>query len=150
MKSISKTFGGVILFLGIIGSIFIANFFGKVMDYHSLEFERDWGMTVILFLSCALPSIVLSIILYALSEVLERQEAIFKALNISMKSTNEKASISYDDMVKAKTANSSLETHSGIKDISKSSWQCPTCGHIIDVSQSTCSSCKITRPSSTL
>ena len=47
MKSISKTFGGVILFLGIIGSIFIANFFGKVMDYHSLEFERDWGMTII-------------------------------------------------------------------------------------------------------
>lgn len=86
MKSISKTFGGIILILGAIGSILVAIFFGKVMNYHSLELERDWGMTLLLFVSCVLPSIVLSIILYALSEILERQEIIFKALNISMES----------------------------------------------------------------
>ena len=62
MKNISKTFGGIILFIGVIGSILIAIFFGKVMNYHSLELERNWGMTLLLFVSCALPSIVLSII----------------------------------------------------------------------------------------
>lgn len=148
MKNISKTFGGIILFIGVIGSILIAIFFGKVMNYHSLELERNWGMTLLLFVSCALPSIVLSIILYTLSEILERQESILKALNITMETNDEKTSISYDDMVKAK--HSSLETHNVTHEISKSSWKCPTCGHINDVSQSACGLCKITRPSSTL
>lgn len=152
MKSISKTFGGIILILGVIGSILVAIFFGKAMNYHILELERDWRMTLLLFLSCALPSIVLSIILYALSEILERQEIIFKALNISMESNDKRTSISYDNAANVNATHSDLETHNTTMNmnISKSSWKCPTCGHINDISQSSCSLCKLTRPSSTL
>lgn len=150
MKSISKTFGAVIFILGIIGSVFIAIFFGKAINYHSLELERNWGITIILFVSCALPSIILSIILYALSEILERQEIIFKALNISLEANDKITSISYDNAVNE--AHSDLGAHNAATtmNISKSSWKCPTCGHINDISQSSCGLCKLTRPSSTL
>ena len=109
-------------------------------------------MTLLLFVSCVLPSIVLSIILYALSEILERQEIIFKALNISMESNDKITSISYDNAVNLNAAHSDLETHNTTinMNIPKSSWKCPTCGHINDISQSSCSLCKLTRPSSTL
>ena len=60
----------------------------------------------------------------------------------------------YLNEMSSKSTNNTRTTQSdlsdSIKDISKSTWKCPTCGHTNSNSQLTCNSCKLTRPSSTL
>lgn len=135
MKSICKTFGNIILFLGIIGSIFISNSLGKVLNYETIKLERNWTLTITLFLSCALSAIVLSIILYGIGEILERLEHIGGAMDIQS-----------GDSSNLPTSRSS----ENIKSIKDTSWRCPTCGQINNTSDLKCKSCNLARPSSAL
>lgn len=135
MKSICKTLGNIILFLGIIGSVFISNSFGKVLNYEHMKPERDWTLTIILFLSCALSVIVLSVILYGISEILERLEKIDSVTNLPSAPG---------------TTQSDLKTKENTETIMNTSWKCPTCGQVNNNSNQKCSSCNMTRPSSTL
>lgn len=135
MKSICRTFGNVILFLGIIGSIFISNSLGKVLNYESLKLERNWTLTITLFLSCALSVIVLSILLFGISEILERLEQLGGTTGIQSGASSIQFSPS---------ASESADI------VTKTSWICPTCGQENATSALKCKACNLVRPSSSL
>ena len=79
MKNICKYIGIVILILGIIGSFIISSKLGN------LGYERNWGLTIGYFVGGVFVTVVQSIILFALSELLSDHEFLSEQIEESQK-----------------------------------------------------------------
>lgn len=75
MKNICKNIGYAVLVLGTIGSIYLANKLGvSLTGLIYSHYERDWGQTIVIFLTGFASSGITSVIFLALSEILEKLE----------------------------------------------------------------------------
>lgn len=71
MKNITTNLGTIILFLGIFGSVFCAYSIGDLGYY-----GRNWPLTIGVFCGGVFSSFTLTIILYAISDILAYLEII--------------------------------------------------------------------------
>ena len=131
-KSMKKTCGvlaTVILILGFIGSIVLAGVFGVRIEevtegtyykYTTLVEHRDYGLTFGIFFGAFISVLIVSIILYALSEILERLE---KLEGINLKTPNEAVNEATDNTIKVSEKEPTPSTPDGF-------WKCAHCGTI--------------------
>lgn len=120
MESICKLFGRVFIILGLISSFMIAKNFGVSMSNQFIGLERDWGLTILLFVSCAFCSTILGVILLGLAEVLQNQRIIAGRINEVENNLN---------TVKKET----------VTKLSAGSWRCKRCNKINEKYIGTCS-----------
>ena len=106
MKQTCKYLGYIMLILGIIGSFLLANVSGAGFD------ERNWGVTISVFLSGALASSAFAFILLGIAEILERLESVSKKQTASVSDTY--------------SHGSALTRAAEEQD--KTFWKCPQCG----------------------
>lgn len=82
IKKLSEILGYIYLILGTIGSIIIANDFGKLMA--SRYEDRDWAVTIGTFAGAFLSVLIISIILMGIGAILERLEYILDKPNTEL------------------------------------------------------------------
>lgn len=114
MKNLCEKLGVLVAVLGIIGSVILAVFAGRVPDAASYSFdityERDWGLTIAYLISGLIGTGIMSVIFLALSEVLERLE------NLELRFSNMASSIRTIGKKKGEPGDDE--------------WKCPKCGRI--------------------
>ena len=131
MKSFCKSLGTLVLLVGTIGGTYIAAVCGKSIDYVHFELERDWGLTIALFASFFLSSLILYVILAALGEVLENQEKILNAIKQPNSSPalplNAQPIESHIPEQQHSKAETKITTTTINSQEHQKSWNCPNC-----------------------
>ncbi len=126
MKGFCKVLATTMLVLGTIGSIFIAKTMGMSLNMRTYDMERNWGTTIIVFLFGFLSVVVLSVILYAIDEILGNQESLYKELSQALD-------------------NLRSPEKSSFKGVPSNNWECPKCGKINPNYTGTCG-CGASKP----
>ena len=118
-------FGYIFIILGFIGSIFLASTTGT-----GLYGDRDWGITIIIFLVGAGVSLFWGFLCFAIVQALDCLEGI----NYNLKKTSDNTqSIGEADQLE--------------KDLSSGKrWKCPECGKIYMSYETSCMVCGISKP----
>ncbi len=83
MRKIAHTLGIAFMILGIIGSIALARTNGVTIDYDSYRVvgERSIFLTIVWFAAGIFGTAVGTVILFALSEILENQEMLYRRIS---------------------------------------------------------------------
>ncbi len=84
MRKIAHTLGIVFMVLGIIGSIALARANGVTIDYESyrgIAEERSILLTIVWFAVGIFGTAVGTVVLFALSEILENQEMLYRRIS---------------------------------------------------------------------
>ena len=77
IKSICKNTASINLFLGIIASIYLAYQFGNSLHgVYYTYYERDWLLTILIFVLGVGASLVFSIPLFALAEIIDKEDTL--------------------------------------------------------------------------
>lgn len=119
MKKICSVLATLTLIFGLIGAFILAKDLGMP---NLFDTERNWGVTIGVFIGIACSAVVLSVILFALSQILENQEYII--------STSKQVS---------PTLLGSLEKEAEKKEVmSFGGWECPKCGTLNRSHTGTC------------
>ena len=109
MKKICSVLATLTLIFGLIGAFILAKDLGMP---NLFDTERNWGVTIGVFIGIACSAVVLSVILFAISEILENQEIIM--------ASNKQVS---------PTLLNSLEKDAEEKEMMlNGGWKCPKCG----------------------
>ena len=124
MKGTCKFLGILTLILGIIGSFVLAYALGS--DGHRFYSDRNWVLTIILFVSGVISTAIPSTILLGISEVLEGIESVKFLQN-----NPEESSSFLNKLVEEKQ--------------NKTFWKCPNCGKSNPPYTGTCS-CGCAKP----
>ena len=81
MKDFCRVLSWIVLILGLIGAFLIANTYGVITKVStskwgnvSTETQRDWPLTIGIFIGTAISALVIFAILGALAEIIERLE----------------------------------------------------------------------------
>lgn len=111
-KNISKFAGYTVMVLGIIGSIVVAKVFGSSVDRFGYV-DRDWGLTIGIFIGGLLSTLCTSGILLGIGAMLEYLETITHKLNDVTTSQNKRH----------RTQRQEYEPKDG-------EWKCAACGKI--------------------
>lgn len=117
MKDILKSLAKLYLILSIVASILTPMVFGNTVSSFGRT-ERDWPLTIGIFVGVFLSSIIISIILFGMSEILDQAEHI----------TSEISNMKHDQKI---TANKNIEK--------EEFWKCPNCGALNSPVTGTCS-----------
>lgn len=126
MQKLCNMLSKFIIVWGGVGSIIAAIVFGKettVSVYGVVETERNWGLTIGIFLATLISVFLLFVIFAALAEVLENQDHI---LYNQSKYTDNKAS--------TEKQGTNISTK-------KDMWVCPHCGTSNSSTQHECKDC---------
>jgi len=78
MKGMLKALAYVELILGVIGSFFTAKAFG--MSFVKMSYERNWPMTIGIFVGSLFCFVILFVIMVAIEEILHNQDTIYKKI----------------------------------------------------------------------
>ena len=79
MEKNCMVMGWIVEVLGLIASFSLAKTFGVSMTYETLE--RNWGLTIGIFLGCFLMASAIAFILFGISEALERTHGMEKIVD---------------------------------------------------------------------
>lgn len=129
MKKTCGVLATIILILGFAGSIALAVIFGVRVEevtegtyykYTTLVEHRDPGLTFSIFFGSFVSVLIISIILYALSEILERLE---KLENANLKMASNVVNKTADNIIE-------VENKEPIPSAPNGFWKCSHCGTI--------------------
>lgn len=88
MIKFTRCLSKIIAILGTIGSFVMAYFYGrKYIDASRYRYSfnsyysREWGTTIGVFITSIISVIILTVILYSISKILENQEHIIKRID---------------------------------------------------------------------
>lgn len=136
MKGICRTLGGIILVLGVIGTIVLAVVGGKVQveGWYSVHSERSLGLTIGYLFVGGLSTAFTSTVLFALGELLDELQSVRYLVNEVVKNVYDldtKVS-GIPDLSKPQGA---LNSHVAVSDAassihgsgSEAGWTCPEC-----------------------
>jgi NADH:ubiquinone oxidoreductase subunit 6 (subunit J) len=113
-KKALSILGNIIIIFGTIGAFIIAAAYGYTTSGYSSRMERNWGLTIFLFITFLLSSLILGVLLKAIAEIVESLEIINNNIaNIGTKLPGNQVDETY------------LNPHNNV---SIEKWICPTCG----------------------
>lgn len=133
MKNTCKILGGIVIVLGVIGTIVLAVAGGKTPDYGSyrVDYDRNWLLTIGYLFAGGLSTAFTATMFYALAEILEDLESVKYLQNEVMRNIHDMESIVSNKSgsadlpssnVKVSDASSSIYGFSG-----DGGWTCPEC-----------------------
>lgn len=143
MKGICKVIAYVNLVLGIIGSIAAAYLGGRSLDTYSrysISYDRNWLLTIAIFLGIMLMVITLYVILMSLVELLEKQEWMESRL-LELDMEEKEKDNSSQPSFKASNSKADLLRAAASQDVRKNVWVCSECGETNSAASRTCKGC---------
>lgn len=136
MKETCRTLGGIILVLGVIGTIVLAVVGGKmeVDGYFSAHSERSWGLTIAYLFGGGISTAFISTVFFALGEILDDMQSVKYLINEVVKNVHE-LDKKNSDVSSLSKPQGALNSHVAVSDAASSihasssaeGWVCPEC-----------------------